>query len=435
MSRIRSQLATTIALVAATHMPALAQPAVADPAVGETTPQRPLVFAALSLAEAEARAIAASPDLAAASARLAQSRSALAAARSGITPSLVSTYAQVPQGNPPGPTITSRQLTTGLQLNVGDFVAYAPAVREAAYTLAASEADRGAALATERVKVVGLYFDALKARAVAAARRDALLLANAQFRAARIRARAGDAPQLDVLRADVAVAKATADVETANAADANATEALRIETAAGPGTLDATKETELPGIETQLTDPSLAIARARAMRPEIRSATLAIDAARAAVNAARALGFPTITVSGGYLVGTDSGVPINAPTLNAQVTVPFSSANRNRIAVAAAKVIESQAKAATIERQITLDVAAAARTLGALTRATIATTRARQSAAAERRATELGYRNGASSSLEITTARAAYSQAVIDELTARYDEEKARAALDIEVGH
>ncbi|GAC1493629.1 MAG: hypothetical protein NVS1B2_08870 [Vulcanimicrobiaceae bacterium] len=307
-----------------------------------------IVFTALSLAEAQRRAVAASPDLAVATARLAQSRSALAAARSGITPSLVLTYAQVPQGNPPGPTITSRQLTTGLQLNVGDFVAYAPAVREAAYTLAASEADRGAALATERVKVVGLYFDALKARAVAAARRDALLLANAQFRAARIRARAGDAPQLDVLRADVAVAKATADVETANAADANATEALRIETAAGPGTLDATKETELPGIETQLTDPSLAIARARAMRPEIRSATLAIDAARAAVNAARALGFPTITVSGGYLVGTDSGVPINAPTLNAQVTVPFSSANRNRIAVAAAKVIESQAKAATI---------------------------------------------------------------------------------------
>jgi len=398
-------------------------------------PKRPLVFANLSLADAETNALAASPDIAGADARLAQSRAALAAARAGIAPSLVSSYAQVPQGNPPGPNIISRQLTTGLQLTLGDFLALGPAAREAAYSLSASEADRGAAVALERIKIVGLYFDALKARAVANARRDALGLATSQYRAAQIRARAGDAPQLDVLRADVAVARATADIETATAADANATEALRVETGSAPGVLDATQATDLPSIVTRLTDPAVAIARARSMRPELRSAALATSAARAAVRTARLAGFPTVSVTGGYLFGTDSGVPINAPSISAQLTIPFSTAYRNRVALAAARVVESQAKAAGVERQITLDVAASARTLGASQRAAVATSRARQSAEAERRATELGYRNGASSSLEVTTARATYSQTVIDELTARYDLEKARATLDIGVGN
>jgi outer membrane protein len=424
MRVVASTLALTIGLATSSAVFAQSTPAAAHA----------FVFADLSLDAAEAAAAAASPDLAGADARVAQSRAALAAARAGIAPALVSSYAQVPQGNPPGPNIISRQLTTGFQLTVGDFIAYGSAVREAAFTLAATEADRGAALATERVKVVGLYYDALKARAVANARRDALALATSQFRAARLRARAGDAPQLDVLRADVAVAKATADLELATAADTNATEALRGETDAGDAALIATTQSPFIAPESQLTDPAIAVARARAMRPEFRSTKLAIDAARAATRSARAAGFPILTVSGGYLIGTDGSIPVEAPSISAQFTLPLSSANRHRIAIAAAKVTEAQAKAIGVDRRIALDVAASARTLGAAERATFATTRARQSADAERRALELGYRNGASSSLELESARASYAQTVVDELGARYDVEKARATLAIEVG-
>ncbi len=422
------QAIAVVALAASLCATALAQSSRQDPSA------EPLVFALLSLADAEKNALASSPDVVAADARLAQSRYALAAARAGFAPSLVSSYAQLPQGNPPGPTIVSRQVTAGLQLTLGDLVARAPAVREAGYALAASEADRGAALATERVKVVGLYYDALRARAVAGARREALALANSQFRAAQIRTRAGDAPHLDLLRADVAVAKATADLETATADDANATEALRAESGAAPTALETTQTTDLSGIDASPIDPSVAVARARATRPELRAAALAIEAARASVRSARAAGFPPITVGGGYLIGTDSGVPIRAPTINAQITIPLSSANDDRVAIAEAKVVEARARAAALERTIVLDVAASARTLAASARVVVATTRARTSAEAERRATELGYRNGVSSSLELTSARAAYSQAVVDELSARYDMEKARATLEIEVG-
>ena len=84
---------------------------------------QPLIFAGLSLDEAVRAALAGSPDVVAARARLDQSRYALEAARSGIAPSFVSNYVQVPQGNPPGPNITSRQVSAGLQWTIGDFIA------------------------------------------------------------------------------------------------------------------------------------------------------------------------------------------------------------------------------------------------------------------------------------------------------------------------
>ena len=60
--------------------------------------------------------------------------------------------------------------------------------------------------------------------------------------------------------------------------------------------------------------------------------------------------------------------------------------------------------------------------------------RAAQSAQAELHAVEFGYRNGVLSSLELSSARAAYTQARINELTALYDLEKAAQTLKVEVG-
>ncbi|HEY5349174.1 MAG TPA: efflux RND transporter permease subunit, partial [Candidatus Lustribacter sp.] len=414
-----------LVLLAASVLPARAQ---------TLPPPQALVFAGLSLDDAVRAAIATSPNVEAARARRDQSRYALDAARSGIAPSFVANYAQVPQGNPPGPNILSRQVSAGLQWTIGDFIAFAPAAREAALTLAAAQADEAAAESAEKVKVIGLYFDALKARAVADARRGALDLAAAQRAAAAVRAKAGDAPQLDVVRADVAVAKAQADLESALAGEQNAAAALRTETAAPAQALGATVPGQQSPIAPALLDPQAVVALANKLRPEIASARLTAEAAQAAVATAKAAGFPALTVSGGYFIGTDSGVPVNAPSINANLTLPIGHGAHDRVAIAAAKAVEAKAKTAGIERQILLDVAASARTLGASQRAAAATTRARQSAQAELRATEVGYRNGASSSLEVASARASYSQAVVDELSARYDLEKARATLEAEVG-
>jgi len=415
-SRARSS-AAAVALAGAAFALVLPRGASAQ-ALPAPSPPRTLAFARLTIADAESAALTTSPDVAGALARLAQSQAALAAARAAVAPSLTATYVQTPQGNPPGPNITSRQLTTGLQVSLADLFAYGATVREAA----------------ERVKVVGLYFDALKARAVAAARRDALDSARAQREAARARASAGDAPQLDVIRADVALARAEADLEAATAADLNATEALAVETNVPVAALDATEAADLPAVAPALLDPDAAVALARTARPEIASARRTADAAAAAVRGARAAALPPITVTGGYLVGTDSGVPVNAPAVNAQITLPLSNAGGQRVSLAQARALEAQSKARSVERQIALDVAASSRTLGAAQRAAAADTRARQSAETELHAVELGYRSGASSSLEVTSARSTYAQTVVDELSALYDLEKARATLKIELG-
>jgi outer membrane protein TolC len=339
-----------------------------------------------------------------------------------------------PQGNPPGPNIISRQVSAGVQWTLGDLLALAPSVREAAFTVASSQADETAAENAEAVKTIGLYFDALKARAVAGARSDAFKLANAQHDAAAIRTKAGDAPQLDVVRSDVAVAHAQADLASAVTTDENASEALQSETAVGPGVLDQTVPASPVPINPTLLDPDRVVTMARTLRPEIASARLLEQAARAAIASAKAGGFPLLTFGGGYLVGTDSGVPVNAPTINANLTLPIGPGARDRVAIAAGKALEANAKTASIERQIVLDVAASSRELGGAQRVAEAMSRARAAAQLELVATKVGYRHRASSSLEVTTARSTYTQAVVDELSASYDVQKSRAILDVEAG-
>ena len=392
------------------------------------------VFPNFSVTDAQVAALDNSPDVVAARARVEQSRSQLQTAKSGLAPNLVSAYSQVPIGNPPGPNVTSRLASVGLEEIIGNFFTFKSSVEVAKLALAATQADENAAEATERIKTIGFYFDALKNRSIAAARQSALTLALAQRDAARKRFAAGDAPRLDVVRADVAVARATADLETATATDLNAREALLVETATTEANVATTALGPLPPPRALLTNPVAAVALARRLRPEIASAELTIAAAQASIGAARASGFPSLTVGTGYQGGTDSDVPIGSPTVTASLSIPLSSGVHDRVTLEKAKAAEARAKAAAIERTITLDVAAAARTLAAAERSATASTQARQSAAEELRATELGYRNGASSSLEVTSARATYAQAVVDELSAIYDVAKARATLSIEVG-
>jgi multidrug efflux pump subunit AcrB/outer membrane protein TolC len=400
-------LALAFALASVPHAASAQTPALA-------APPTIAVFTGLSADAAQTAALRASPDVHAAAARLEQNRYAYLLARSGAAPSFFATYAQVPQGNPPGPNITSRQVTAELQWTLGDYLGFGATTQAAALTYASSQADYAAASASERVKVIGLYYDALKARGVAATQQGALALATAQRDAATVRVNAGDAPRLDVVRADVAVARAQADLEAAVAADANATEALQTETGVAADALATTVPAPLPATTPALTNPAAVVDLARHRRPEIRSAELIAQAADAAMRGAQASGGPLITVNAGYLLGTDSDVPVHAPAIGASVTSPLSGAAHDRVAIALAKAAEAKATAASVEREIVLDAAASARNLGAAERAAAATTRARASAEIELHATEVGYRNGASSSLEVTTARATYAQAAID---------------------
>lgn len=390
-------------------------------------------YAGLPLDAAEAAAVAAAPDVAAADARVRQSADLLHAARASFGPALTTGYTEAPQGGASGETIAQRLTTVGAQFSIGDLLVYSPAVAQAAANLQMAQLDLQAAQRAEQIKAIGLYYDALRADASLDARAQALRAVQTDLGAAQKRYEAGVAPHLDVVRAQVAVAKATADLDHAKAADANARQALTIETGR-PESLLTDLVTD-PGVQAPLeTDWQRAVSLALARRPEVASAQEAVRAAAAAGIAARGV-LPLLTVSAGYMRGVDSGVHVRGPSLSAQLSFPLSPAASWRADAERARVEQARAKLASVQRQIALEVASAVRSYEAGARASAAAARAREAAQAELSATEIGYRSGASSSLEVTSARQTYTQALLDELAAVYAQAQARATLRALMGY
>jgi outer membrane protein TolC len=94
---------------------------------------------------------------------------------------------------------------------------------------------------------------------------------------------------------------------------------------------------------------------------------------------------------------------------------------------------QARAKVASLTRALDLEVAAAARNAAASVEAERASGDALRFARDELNATDLGYRNGASSSLEVSVARSAYEQSLLDALSTTYDRVAAQATLTAEI--
>jgi CzcA family heavy metal efflux pump len=400
------------------------------PALPARAAEPPLQFGQLSLLDAERAAVDASPDVRAARATVAGAQAALDQARGTTGLNATAGYAEAPQGSAIG-TIASRVSTVGGQVVLGDVLALNPLIAQGAAALRAATLDRVTAERTERIKTTGLYFAALKARAVLAARTDAVDAAQRFVDAAQTRFRAGDAPRIDVIRAQVALAKAQADAANARAADANATDALAREVGR-PMTVFASTGADA-GAVPALVEPATAVTRALAVRGDLQSANENVRAAQAGAAAARRALLPPVTVSGGYSRGSDSGYPIAGPTLNVEMTLPLGGALSAKVRAQTALVDAAVAKRDGVERAIQVDVAAAARNAAAANEAEAATAAALAAVQAEVDAAALGYRNGASTSLDVSSARSTFVQATIDELTAAFDRRQALVTLELEM--
>jgi cobalt-zinc-cadmium efflux system outer membrane protein len=427
----------TIVLVATTQ-PLLAR-SVEQPAGGYA----PLSFLGLTLQQAQDDAVAQSPDVATARARVTAADQTLAAAKAGFGPSLVAGYTLNPQaGALPNTTVTQTAFNLGVQATLLAFTQYLPLLYQAEAIARGANANQVIAERTERIKVSGQYFAALKSSAALVARNEALALANAQLEAARKRYHAGDAPRIDVIRAQVALSQALAAREDAQAADDNALQALSLETGVPAATLSATRSGAAPtpavsaqpvGV-TPLPDVPVAVRRALAQRAELTSARENVASASSALNAARASALPAITVSAGYEHGTDVGQYVQGPTINASFELPFNGSQTAHVSEATAALTIAREQLRSSERQVTLEISSAVRDLQAATRAAAASTNARQAAEEELKATEIGYRTGSTSSLERAAAGATYADARLAELSAVYDEELARATVHLELG-
>jgi outer membrane protein TolC len=419
-----------------TGAPAAAKPThqvVQAAALVPVTQYAPLAFQNLTLAQAEAMGLARSPDVTIAKSRVQSAVAALAAARGGLGPSVISGYTSNPQaGSAPNTTITQTLFNVGVQETLVNFAGYLPQLYQAQATLDATRADEMTAERTERTRVATLYFGALSARATMLARRQALDTAREQERAARRRFATGDAPRVDVVRAQVATAQAQAALETAQAADQNAGQALALETGFTGNLVPVAGEPIAATLPWNSAEA--AVSAALPLRSEILSAKEDVAAADAATSGAKAAGLPALTVSAGYARGLDTGQPVAGPMVTAALEFPLNGSGSARVAQARAAAVEAQAHLTAAQRLVTTDVASSYRNFAASVLAAAASTKARVAAQEELQATETGYRNGASSSLDVALAAATYADAQIAELTAIYDEALAREVLSLEVG-
>jgi outer membrane protein TolC len=390
-------------------------------------------FSGLPLARAEALALGRSPDVTVATQKVTERQALLDAARASYGPALTTNYSLAPQGGNTGNTVAQRLTTFGGQVTLGDLIAYSPVVAEANSTLRAAQFDLASVQRSERINVINLYFTALSDRATLGARRVALSGAQSELRAARLRFHSGDAPRLDVVRAHVAVAQAQADVARAEAEAQNADAAFGEEIGIAPAQL-TTADGGPPASQPFDADPRTAVTAALSHRPEVASAQANVAAEERAVAVAQRGGFPLVTVNGGYTTGVDSEVKVSGPSLTVNASLPVGGAAHDRVVAERARLAQARAQLVKVRRQIVTEVGAAVRTYRAQSVALAAATRALAEARAEYAATQTGYRNGASSSLDVETARATYVQALVAQVSALYAQAQARATLDLLVG-
>jgi outer membrane protein TolC len=390
------------------------------------------VFTQLSLPDAIARAVSNSAAVQSAVATVREREAALSLARGTAVPHLSGDYSLAPQAGPlDAGTVEQHFITVGAGISLSDLLSSPSGVHAAAGDLLAAQRSASAAELAAKENGVKLYFAALQAIAIERIRQEALHGALRDRAVAEIRNHNGESPQLDVLRAGVTLSQARADLARAQADRADAVEALASATAVDSHTLVALSEAPFPQ------PPSLqeqqAVTRALAMRPELSSLVASLQARNADLAGARRSGVPTATIEGGYQTGVDTGIPVHGAAVAAHLEVPLSSGTHARAAAAQAQVDATYAQLVEERRTIALEVASAVRDARALDAASQAAQQAKQEASKALAAIELGYREGASSSLDVAVARRTYEDARVQALVATYDSARSQAMLEIVV--
>jgi outer membrane protein TolC len=388
------------------------------------------VFAQLSLSDAKQLAITNSVDVQTAVATVRQREAALHLAQATPIPHIIGDYSLAPQANAANTgTVEQHFFAVGAGISINDLIGSSSSIRSAAGELLTAQRGAEAAALAARENAVKLYFAALQAIAIERVRSDGVRGAQRDRDAAVLRSRSGESPQLDVVRADVTLAQARADLARSQADRANAVDALASATGVSAARLTSVSEAafEAPA------PPSLdrAVARALALRPELAALLATLQARNAAVTTARQSGIPTATIQAGYQKGVDTGIPVQGPQVAAHLDLPLSSASGARVASAESQVTIAYAQLADERRRIALEVAAAVRNAEAQEVAARAAESARDEARRALDSVELGYREGASSSLDVADARRTYEAAAVDALVAEYQRATALAILDV----
>jgi outer membrane protein TolC len=389
-------------------------------------------FTALTLADAERRTVDRDTGVAFAQATVVQNAANLHIARITAFPHLIGSYSLSPQagsGTQSTSTVEQHLLGVGVGISLNDILANSDEVRAAANQLLASQRDADTAELLARERAVQLYYAALGAIALEQFRSSELVATQRDLSAARIRARSGESPQLDVMRANVAVDQAQADLVAASAQRVDAVEALASATGVPASKLSRVATSTAPPFIAPNVDT--AVARALSLRPEIMSLLATINARRAVLGIARQTALPLVTANGGYQGGDDTGQPVRGPAVTVNLDLPIVSPAGAQAQIAEAQLDAAQSELVGEQRAISLQVAAAVRDARAADDTARAAEAARTVAVRALDAVEIGYREGAVSSLAVSDARRTFVQASVNALVADYAREQAHAIVEV----
>lgn len=300
---------------------------------------------------------------------------------------------------------------------------------------------RGAEAALERVKQDIIlnsklaYFQVLVAQAGVEVAQRTLEQAEETLRIAQARVRAGASPRFDEIQAEVSVANARQGLVRARNGVLVATQglaavmALPVDTPLRPQ--ESMEEVPVTAAVGDL------LARGFQQRPEIAEHQARVEAARAAIELARAGARPVVG-----LVGLVSGSGTSTSSINVGWSITLSAViplfdggvTAERIREAELRLEQLKAVEAQLRQRIELEVRQSALNLTAASEELAAATKTIEQAREALRIARGRFREGVGTNLEVISAQAALAQAEAARVQALFAFTTARAQLERAVG-
>ena len=340
------------------------------------------------------------------------------------------------------------QRSAGLTLSylLYDFGARSANLENAQQLLTALQATENSVVQTVFLAAVQAFYQTQASRAAFAAAEISERAALASFAAAKARYLAGTATPADKFSAQTAYSQATLNRITAQGSYQNSrgnlASALGQDANAGLQLVEdknaLTAAGKLPD-ETHLfeRDVTALIEQARKNRPDLQAAAAQLKAAEASIDAARAAGMPTISLTandsfqsvGGAPFAQNAGIGI---ALNVPIFSGFAPTYRIRAAEAAAE--SKKALMQQLHLQVALDVWTAYQNLLTATQTLRATQDLLQSASQSENVATGRYKAGMGIMVDVLNAQTALASARLQFIQARFNWNIGRAALAQAVG-
>lgn len=234
-------------------------------------------------------------------------------------------------------------------------------VREAEAAVASARANRDDALRLLRFQVAQAFFGVLAAEASEQVDRDVARSFSRTLDLVQVRFRYGAVSEVDLDRVETAKLEAEQAVAGATAQVAQAKATLTFLLGGIPEDFEAKAPLEGPAPAWLSADPNQLISEALARRPDVQAARSALGRAEAALELARRLRLPDMTLSAGYAREGPDAAPITPPsvTVGAAFELPVFNQRQGEIARAESDRLSARITLDRVSAQAAADVLSA----------------------------------------------------------------------------